>query len=284
VKYFKTEILNYSFILAGSFVLAFGVVGFLSPNNIATGGTAGLAIVLHSVFKLPIGMLMALINIPLLLVSLKYLGKKFAIKTISCIFFIVIFVDMLAEIIHLPNLSTNFLLATLYGGVTVGIGLGLIFKGGASAGGGTILAKIIASKTDIRTSSVVLLLDAIVVASAGFVFKSFELALWSLISIYVASQLIDTVLVGALKQKIVHISSSKNLDELSQILSETLGISGTIVKGDSLGATEHKDIIFIMIEKNRLNALKQLVADYDENVKMIVMEATEILGKESRRI
>jgi len=284
MKYFKTEFLNYIFIAAGSFILAIGIVGLLSPNNIATGGTAGLAIVLHTIIKLPIGTLMALINIPLLVVSLKYLGKKFAIKTIACIFFIVIFVDLLAEIIQLPRLSNNLLLATLYGGVTVGIGLGLIFKGGASAGGGTILAKIIASKTDIRTSSVVLFLDAFVVASAGFAFKSIELALWSLISIYVASRLIDTILIGAQNQKIVHISSSKNLNELSQLMSETLGISGTIVKGNSLGATEYKDIIFIMIDKNRLNALKQLVSDYDRNVKMIVMEATEILGKENGSI
>lgn len=136
---------------------------------------------------------MALINVPLLLVSLKYLGKQFAAKTIFCVFLIVVFVDVLAEIIHLPRLSDTLLLATLYGGVTIGIGLGLIFKGGASAGGGTILAKIIASKADIKPSSVVLLLDAIVVASAGLVFKSMELALWSLISIYVASKLIDMV-------------------------------------------------------------------------------------------
>ena len=268
----------------GSLVLAFGVVGFLSPNNIATGGMAGLAIVLHPIFKLPIGILMALINIPLLLVSLKYLGKQFAVKTIACIGFIVVFIDILGEIIHLPSMSNNLLLATLYGGVAVGIGLGLVFKGGASAGGGTILAKIIASKTTIRTSSVVLIFDAIVVASAGFVFNSIELALWSLISIYVASQLIDTVLIGAQNEKIVHISSSKNLNELSRIISGTLGISGTIVSGNSLGATEYKDIIFIMIDKNRLNALKQLVAEYDENVKMIVMEATEVLGRENRGI
>lgn len=282
MKNLKTEILNYSFILAGSLILAFGVIGFLAPNNIATGGTAGLAIVLHHVFNLPIGVLMAIINVPLLLVSLKYLGKVFAIKTIVCIFFIVVFVDLLAGVVHLPSLSNNLLLATLYGGVTIGIGLGFIFKGGASAGGGTILAKIIASKTEIKTSTVILILDALVVVSAGFVFKSIELALWSLISIYVASRLIDMVLIGAMNQKIVHISSSKNLSELSHIISDTLGVSGTIVNGNNLGESGHKDIIFIMIDKNRLSALKQLVAGYDENVKMIVMEASEILGKENK--
>ena len=281
---YKTEILNYIFIMIGSLVMAFGVVAFLSPNHIATGGTAGLAIVLHSVFNLPTGVIMALINVPLLLVSLKYLGKKFAIKTIVCIAFIVVFVDALAQGAHLPNLSTNLMLATLYGGVTIGAGLGLIFKGGASAGGGTILAKIIAANSSIKTSTVVLLLDAVVVASAGIVFKSVELALWSLISIYVASKVIDTILVGAQNQKIVHISSSKNLTELSNLIVENMGISGTIVKGNDLGATEYKDIIFIMIDKSRLNTLKQLVAAYDSKVKMIVMEASEVLGNEHSRV
>lgn len=279
----RTEVLNYASIILGSLIMAFGVVAFLSPNHIATGGTAGLAIVLNSVFNLPVGVLMALINVPLLAFGLKYLGKKFAIKTLFCILAIVVFVDVLAHIIHLPALSNNLMLATLYGGVTVGVGLGLIFKGGASAGGGSIIAKIIAANSNLKTSTVVLILDALVVVSASIVFKSIELALWSLISIYVTSRLIDTVLVGVQGQKIVHISSSKNLTELSTLISSELGVSGTIVKGNDLGANEYKDIIFIMIDKNRLNALKQLVSNYDPNVKMIVMEATEVLGKESER-
>lgn len=281
MKSYKTELLNYSFIILGSLVMSIGIVGFLSPNHIATGGTAGLAIVLNHVFHLSIGLLMALINIPLLLVSLKYLGKKFAINTIICIASIVFFVDLLAKVIHLQSLSNNLMLATLYGGVTVGAGLGLIFKGGASAGGGTILAKIISANTSVKTSTVILVLDALVVASAGIVFNSMELALWSLISIYVASKLIDLILVGANSQKIVHISSAKSLKELSLIITENLGISGTIIKGNDLGDTEYKDIIFLMIDKNKLTPLKQLVLEYDQNVKMIVMEATEVLGKEA---
>lgn len=278
----KSEIYNYIFIFVGSLFMALAVVGFLSPNRIATGGTAGFAIVLHRVIDLPIGILMALINIPLIILGLKYLGKSFALKTVVCILSIVLCVDVLDKVIHLPNLSANLMLATLYGGVVIGVGLGLIFKGGASAGGGTILAKIISSKTQIKTSDVILVLDALVVISTGFVFNSMELALWSMISIYAASKLIDTILVGAPNQKIVHIASSVNLDALSKAISENLGVSGTIVVGHDFLATEKKDIIFIMIDKNKLNALKQLVVEYDPNVKMIVMEAVEVLGKESR--
>lgn len=275
----RKEILNYFFIITGSFLLAFGVVAFLSPNSIATGGTAGLAIVLHHLIDLPIGVWMGLINIPLVLISFKYLGKQFAVKTVLCIFFIAIFVDLLAEFIKLPAFSKDLLLATLYGGICVGAGLGLIFKGGASAGGASIIARLITSKTSIKTSTVILVLDGLVIISAGIVFKSIELGLWSMIGIYASTKLIDVVLIGAPTQKIVHISSLKNLNELSKIVFDNMGISGTIVKGEDISGKEHKDIIFLMIEKNRLNTLKELVYQYDDQVKMIVMEAAEILGK-----
>lgn len=278
-KNLRIEILNYLFIVLGSFVMAFGVVGFLSPNHVATGGTAGMAILFNQLLPISIGSWMAIINIPLLLIGAKYLGKKFAIKTLVCILSIILCVDVLGKVVVLPVLSNNLMLATLYGGVAIGVGLGLIFKGGASAGGATIIAKIISIKHPVKPSSVVMVLDAFVVIASGFVFKSVELALWSLISIYATSKLIDAILVGAQSQKIVHISSYKNLHELSKIISENMGISGTIIKGNDLQVSEYKDIIFLMVDKTRLNELKQLVFNYDENVKMIVMEAAEVLGK-----
>jgi uncharacterized membrane-anchored protein YitT (DUF2179 family) len=277
-KKMKNKIINYTFIVLGSFLMALGIVAFLSPNHIATGGTAGLAIVLNYLLPIPIGFLMGLINLPLLILSLKYLGRQFAIDSIVCIFLVMIFIEILTQIFHLPAFSHHLFLSTMYGGIAIGAGLGFIFKGGASAGGGSIIAKIIASKTSFKASNVILIIDAVVVISAGMVFKSMELALWSLISIYVASRLIDVIIVGSPSQKIVHISSSKNLTELSKLITAQMNISGTIVKGNDLSDNEYKDIIFLMIDKTRLNVLKQLVLAYDENVKMIVMEATEVLG------
>jgi len=274
----KIELLNYAFIVLGALLLSFGVVGFLIPNKIATGGTAGLAIIFHYLLNLPTGAMMAVINIPLLLVSIKYLGRHFAIKTIVAIALMVFFVDTLEEFIHLPAMSNEPLLATLYGGVVVGVGLGFIFKGGASAGGGTILVKMITAKWNVKTGSVILLLDGVVVILAGVVFKSVELALWSLISIFATSKLIDAILTGRPSEKIVHISSTKKLSELSQLINNSIGVSGTIVKGNDLSLHENKDIIFVVVEKNRLIALKQLVFAYDNNAKMIVMEATEMLS------
>ena len=279
MKLTKQEFINYTFILVGSFLLALGVVGFLSPNKIATGGTAGLAIILHYVLNLPIGVLMALINIPLLLVSIKYLGKKFAFKSMFAIGLIVFFVDLLKEGINISAFSNDLILATLYGGVIIGIGLGLIFKGGGSAGGGTILAKIITSKFDIKTSDVIMLLDGMVVISAGIVFKSTELALWSMISIFATSKLIDMILTGKSNNKIVHISSYKNLEKLSEKIAQDIGVDGTILSGNNFKQTDKKDVLFIVIDKNRVEALKNLLAEYDSNARMIVMEATIVRGE-----
>ncbi len=279
----KREVFNYLYIVFGSFALALGIVGLLQPNSIATGGTAGLAIILHSVLNMPTGLVMALINVPLLLLGWKHLGRAFALKSVICIALISAFIDILAEVIQLPALSSSLILATLYGGVCVGIGLGFIFKGGGSAGGGTILAKIITSKFDLKTSSVILTLDVIVVCSAGIVFQNVELALWSMISIYFAARLMDTILTGKKNEKIVHISSLKNLDALSKNITETLGVTGTIVSGSDLLISEKKDIIFIVVEKNRINVLKNLVYQFDPKARMILMEASEMLGDNKRK-
>ncbi len=273
----KKELFNYSFIVIGSFITAIGVVGFLIPNKIVTGGTAGLSIIFHYLFNLPTGFLMFLINFPLLLISLKYLGKKFAFRTIVTIILLSSFIDLLAEILHFPVLSTNTLLSTIYGGIAVGTGLGLIFKGDSSAGGSTIVAKLVSTKTGIRPGSVILFLDIIVVISAGIVFRNVELALWSMISIFVASKFIDLVLTGIKQNKIVHISSA-NLEDLKHTITTEMGITGTLIKGDDLHYDNSRNIIFLSINKNRIIALKNLVEEHDKNASMIVLEATELLG------
>jgi len=155
--------------------------------------------------------------------------------------------------------------------------LGFVFKGGGSAGGGTILAKIITNKFDVKTGTVIFVLDAVVVCLAGVVFDSIELAMWSMISIFAASKLIVMVLTGKQTKKIVHISSFENLDNLSQNLNDIIGVTGTVVKGDDVAAKEYKDILFIVVEKNQLSLLKNLVYQFDAKAKMIVMEASEML-------
>lgn len=279
---FKTELSNYVLIILGALAMAFGVVAFLSPNKIATGGTAGLSIILHHIFNLSLGVLMIIINIPLLFLSLKYLGKKFAIRTIVTIILIALFVDFLSIGLKIQALSTNGLLATLYGGLFVGLGLGLIFKGDSSAGGASIIAKIIAVKTSFKPSFTILILDALVVVSAGLVFKNVELALWSLIGIYTSSKIIDVILTGNQYEKIVHITS-KNLDDVSKKIVAELGLTGTLLTGTDINLNQSKEVLLIVIETNKIMTLKRLIHETDPEAYMVIMEASELLGP-SRRI
>ena len=273
----KAELKNYLFIIVGAIFLATGMVGFLIPNKIATGGIAGLSIILHHLFELPTGVILMLVNIPLLLLSLNYLGKKFAIRTIITIVIIALFVDLLGEIYAIAAFSDNTLLSSLYGGVFVGIGLGLIFKGESSAGAGTIIAKILNEKANIKTGDAILILDALVVVAAGVVFKDIELALWSLISIYVSAKLINLLLTGSKHQKIVHIALD-NPEKIQQKITEELGITGTLMQGNDLYNSNHKNIIFIVVDNSKINVLKKMVHATDPKAFMIVMEATELLG------
>ncbi|MCW8939944.1 MAG: YitT family protein, partial [Flavobacteriales bacterium] len=226
---------------------------------------------------LPTGVILMLVNIPLLLISLNYLGKKFAIRTIITIIITALFIDLLSEIYAIAAFSDNTLLSSLYGGVFVGIGLGLIFKGESSAGAGTIIAKILNEKANIKTGDAILILDALVIVAAGVVFKDIELALWSLISIYVSAKLINLLLTGSKHQKIVHIALD-HPEKLQQKITEELGITGTLMQGNDLYSSNHKNIIFIVVDNNKINVLKKMVHATAPNALMIVMEATELLG------
>lgn len=259
-----------------------GIVGFLSPNKIVTGGTAGLSIIFHHVFGLSIGILMVLINLPLLLLSIKHLGRNFAIRTIITILLVAFFVDFFSIVIKIPVFSKDLLLATLYGGLAIGVGLGLVFKGDSSAGGASIIAKVIASKTSLKPGFVILVIDAIIVITAGIVFRNIELALWSLIGIYTSSKLIDLILTGKQYEKIVHITS-ENLDLLSDKIVAELGLTGTLIKGKDINLKNDKDVILIVVETNRINILKRLIHETDPSAYMVIMEASELLGP-SRKV
>ncbi|CAM1334176.1 YitT family protein [Tenacibaculum aestuariivivum] len=277
VKRLKNELKNYLFILSGSLILAVGVVGFLAPNKIATGGTSGLSIVLNYISNIPIGILLLITNIPLLLVGVKYIGKRFAFRTMISIISLALYVDLFREIMSFPALSTNKLLSTIYGGAFVGLGIGLIFKGDASAGGGAIIARILKDKYNFKPGTVILTLDIFVVLLSAIIFKDLELALWAMLSIFVASKFIDLVVTGRKQNKIVHIASD-DIEALNKVIASKMGISGTLIEGNDLSQTNQRNIIFLSINKNRIMTLKNLVEKYDSKAYMIVLEATELLG------
>lgn len=274
----KTEILNYLYIIAGTLCIALGVVLFFIPNEFTTGGTPGMGILLHHLTGLSIGTIVIAINIPLLLWGYKYLGFSFAIKTILSIVLISFFIDALTYVLDNPTLVTNILLASVFGGAVVGLGVGLIIKGNSSAGGSTIVARIVSSNSHIKPAHVILIIDVIIVLSSIYVFKDFEKALWSIMSIYVTAKVIDVVLTGTLSTKVIHIASSKP-ETLSRKISQTLGHEGTILKGSGIYKQEDKTLIFIVLDIKKLGLLRQIIKENDPEAFMIVMEASEMLGR-----
>jgi len=274
----RSEIRNTLLIVAGVVSLALGVVLFLAPNRIATGGAPGMAILLNHLSGISIGLLMLMINLPLLAMGVKILGKTFAIRSAAAIVLMSFFVDLFGELLQLQSVSHNTLLATLYGGIAVGVGAGLILKGNASAGGTTIIARLVAARTHFRPGQIILFFDVFIIVTSGFVFHDVERALWSLISIYVTAKCIDMILTGPLSEKVVHITSNR-AEQLSEQFIEHLGKKGTILTGTGLYPEEQKTLIFLSVETRRISLLRDIIRENDPDAFMVVMDATEMLGR-----
>ena len=247
----KKELGNYAFIITGCIFLALGVVWFFVPNDLLTGGTAGLSLLLHYVSPYSIGTLMIAVNLPLLLIGYKYLGKMFAFRTIVTIVLISIFIDLFVEVLELEAVILDKSLASIFGGAFIGLGLALVIKGNSSAGGSTIIAKIVSSKSEIKPSTVILCIDFIIITSALFIFEDKTSILWSIISIYVTTKVIDFILTGSLNKKVVHLVTNK-VDLFTKLIKEELGPEGTVISGQGFSNNEEKKIILLVVEVTKL--------------------------------
>ena len=175
--FLKNKFKDSIYLLLGTLFIALSVVLFFLPNNITTGGTPGMAILLHHVSGFSIGSMIIAINVPLLIWGGKYLGKIFAIKTIIAIVLISIFIDLFSRLFTFEPLTSNILLASVFGGLIIGLGVGFIIKAHASAGGSTIIARIVSANSHIKAAQVILYIDIVIVISSIYVFKDFEKAL-----------------------------------------------------------------------------------------------------------
>ena len=274
----KTEVINSLFIICGCGVLALGVAWFFVPNALLTGGSAGLSLLLHYITSYNVGIIMIAINLPLLLVGYKYLGKMFTLRTILTILLVSFLIDFAIEVIELKAFVIDTVLASIFGGIFIGIGLGLVIKGNASAGGSTIVAKIISSRSEIKASSVILCIDSVIIISALFIFDDRVSVLWSIVSIYVTTKIIDFILTGSLNKKVVYLVTHK-IELFKQLITAELGPHGTILQGHGLENNEEKRMILIVVEVSNLQVLRHMIKDYDEEAFLIISEANEMLGR-----
>ncbi len=275
----KSEIKNYLFVVSGSAILALGVVFFFISNNITTGGGPGLAVLLHHLTGINVGILMVAVNVPLLIIGTKYLGKMFAVRSIVAIVLSSALIDFLLITLKVEGLTDDILLASVFGGAIIGLGVGLIMRGNASAGGTSIVAKIVAANSYWKPAQVILFIDFLIILSSIYVFADIEKAMWSMISIYFTAKAINTLLSGSPSKKVVHLVSDK-AEVLSEKIIEKIGDSGSIIKGTGLHPKEEKTIIFIIVELNKLRTLRDIIKEHDEEAFMVVMDASELLGRD----
>ncbi len=274
----KKELINLLYLTFGSALIAVSVVLFFVPHNFTTGGTPGLAILLHHLTGFSIGLMVIAINIPLLIWGIKYLGKLFAIKTIISIGLISLFLDLFSYALSFDILIENILVAAIFGGTIIGFGVGLIIKGNASAGGSTIVARVLSIKSNIKPAKVILISDTLIVLSSIYVFEDFEKAVLSIMSIYATAKAIDVILTGTLSTKVIHIATNKPI-ELSEKISKALVDDGTIINGTALNNKDGKTLIFMVLNVKKLGELRQIIEQTDKEAFMIVMEASEMLGR-----
>ncbi|MFT7007318.1 MAG: uncharacterized membrane-anchored protein YitT (DUF2179 family) [Colwellia sp.] len=270
------ELKNLLLISLGAYLLAFGVTFFLIPVNIATGGTPGMSIILHYLTDIPTALAMVLINIPLVFAGLKFIDFRFAARTVVAIILTATFVDLLPRIISFSPID-SILLSTIYGGVCIGAGISIVMKGQASAGGTTIVAQIVARYSSFRSAQVIMFVDMIIIIAVGIVFQDMELALWSLIGIYVTTKVIDKILTGAVAEKVVHIISNKT-DSIGLAISEDLGRDGTILTGENLIEQNEQNVLLVVVGARQIPKLQTIILSRDKNAIVLVMDASEMIG------
>lgn len=272
----KDIILDIVICLAGSFVYAAGVNCFVSPNDISSGGVTGLAILVNYLWNLPIGGAMFCLNIPLFILAFVFLGKKFIVKTLFSTLMTSVLIDV--GVYFMPRYSGDKLLAALFGGALMGVGLGLIFTRGSTSGGTDIMSRLLRKKfPHLSMGRLLMICDLCVALLAGIVYKNIESILYASIVFLVSGKTIDFVLYGASSGKMMMIITSKSKEIADAITEETpRGVSIIPVQGAYTG--EEKHMLLSVVRPSEVSKIRKIVKRYDEQPFIIISDASEILG------
>lgn len=266
---------GYGILVVGSIIAVAGINLFLAPHVIAPGGLSGFTIVINKLFSIPMDISYIVINIPLLIVAFKLLGKDLVVKT-----FIATVAFTLALRFEVSEVITNdLLLATILGGIMNGLGIGLVVKYGGTTGGtdliGAILNRVFPR---LKVSTGMLMVDLSVVAMAGLVEKKIEIALYSAIAAYITAKCIDIVLEGPRTSKTFYIITEKPYEIGNQIMSE-LGRGVTVFQAMGMYTRQHKEVLMCVVNRTEFSRVKEIIEERDERAFVIVNESLEVLGE-----
>ena len=270
---------DYVLIVIGCALYALSVRVFTAPNNIAPGGLTGIATMLNSLFSLPIGMMVIVMNIPLFIWGTIENGTRFLLKSSVATILSSVLIDVFEWIPY--TYSGETILAALFGGVLSGVGLALIFYRGGSTGGTDIIGKCIHKrKPHISMGSIILATDIVVIVMAGIVYRSIESALYAVIAIFVSTKIIDNFVYGFSRDngKLMIIITAMP-DEISKAILERSQRGVTIVDGQGAYSRQKRGVLLCAARPSEVFKIKSMINMADPNAFVIITTATTISGE-----
>ncbi|WP_414054142.1 YitT family protein [Macrococcus equi] len=271
----KSIYVDILYTIIGSIIVGISYNLFLLPGQIAAGGISGLSTILNKMMGTDPAMIQFLFNIPIFIVGWLTLGKSFSLKTVIATFVVPFTIFLTSSLVEKG--TTDALLSSLYGGIVLGIGLGLVYRGNGSTGGTATLAQIVKKYTGLSSGFCQLIVDAFVVILSAFVFN-FELALYALISIYVTSKVIDIVQLRTGDNKLVFIITTKE-QEIINLIHEHVERGVTSVNAFGGYNREGKSILFSVMEQKEAIYFKQLITREEPDSFVIFINTSEIIGR-----
>lgn len=275
-KTLKKRILDYLLMTVSCLCYAAAISLFLDPNDLAPGGVSGISIILNRLIPISTGNLILLINIPILLLGLWKFGFKLILSTLYCTVLSSVLTNVL---IGYGAVTEDPLLAALAGSCLVAVGLGGVFKAGATTGGTDIIIKLLRLRyPHMKTGALFFMIDATIVAASVFVFKDLDRALYAGMAVFVTSFTLDLVLYGRDGAKLIYIISD-NAEKITSRLLEELDIGVTYVKGQGAYSGKEKKVIMCVMRKQLAPRTEEIVKEEDPEAFMIISSATEIYGE-----
>ena len=254
-------------VILGSVILSAGFVLFMNPYRVVPGGVYGTGIVLHALVpSVQVGTFGLMLDIPLLLIGLKVFGLTYLIGENPATMFG-----------GNMNLSQDMFLVCIFGGVFLGCGTGLIIKGHATSGGTDIIAMLLTRYTRMRFSRAILLVDSCIIVFGMVVLGDWRLPLYSLITIFVSSRIIDYIIDGPSYDKLLFIISDRQ-DEIREFILDKMDRGGTYIKSTGMYTAQQRDMIFLVVSRNEVSMLQNMIHQIDPASFVVIVDAYETYG------
>lgn len=266
------KVIEYIMLTLGTIIAAFALEQFLIPNTILDGGITGISIIIYKMFNIPLGILVVLLNIPFIYIGYRNLGKRFLIRTGYSMLLFSLFLSFFEL---LSPFTEEILLATVFGGALLGLGVGLIIKSGGCNDGTESVAIVISKKTNLSVGQVVLGFNMIIYLVAGFIF-GFDRAMYSLLTYIITYKVIDFVSAGLEQAKAAMIITDKGTT-LSEEIYKRLGRTTTKIKAKGLISGE-KEVMYCVLTRVEVFELRHIVEDMDESAFVTITDVSDIIG------